>query len=112
MLSRYIPVQSSLLAHLDIKDIISLSQTTKRLSGLYDTTIRAQGNINRALEHYFTSPIEFRNLQARTDALVACDFAYSFFAWRNLVHAGAEFSIFVENGTSADEVTKYVLRDG
>jgi hypothetical protein len=102
VLSRYVPVQSSLLAHLDIRDIISLSQTTKRLSGLYDTTIQSRGNINRALEHYFSSPKEFRNLQARTDALLAWDFAYNFFARRSPSHLTAEFDIFVEMGKSED----------
>lgn len=112
VLTRYAPVQSSLLAHLDVKDIIHLSKTTTKLTSLYNTIVRAQANINRSLGNYFNSPLAFRNLQARTDTLIAFDFAYDFFAHTHVVHDDRPLSLLVEDGKSATDLIKCVLNDG
>ena len=80
LLTRYIPVQSAILACLNIKDIINLSNTTRRFRPFFDAHIRVQGNINTALETYFGSPAEFRNVQARTDTIIGGDFVFDFMA--------------------------------
>jgi hypothetical protein len=79
LVSRYIPVQNSLLANLDIIDIIALSRTTKAFSKLYQASVKMQFNIDRNLEPYFTSRKTFRNMQAKCDAIVIETFAEDFF---------------------------------
>lgn len=112
VLTRILPVQTTLLSLLDIKDIINVSKTTRGLAHLRETHVRVQGNINRVLENYFTSPVDFRNVQARTDALIAYDFAYDLFARTHPVHHETAFSILVEKGTSTRAMIECVQRDG
>jgi hypothetical protein len=108
----YTPVQSSLLSFLDIKDIIHLSRTTRRLSDLFNTVIRIRGNIDPVLERYLTSPAEFRNVQARTDALIGPNFAYEFFTHIHTVKLDAHLRVLVEQGKPHVDMTTYLRKDG
>jgi hypothetical protein len=91
---RYVPVQSSVLRQLEIRDIIALSRTCKRLNHVYDTTMRTQYNINDALEPYFKSPLEFRQIQAKTDAILCDAAALCFFLRKPLAEITGRLVVF------------------
>jgi hypothetical protein len=112
VLTRYTPVQSALLSCLDIKDIINLRKTNGRIRPLFDAHIRMQGNIKAALRNYFDSPVEFRNVQARTDTLIGADFAYSFMARILPANDSSGLALFVGQGEAQKELTNYLLKDG
>jgi hypothetical protein len=112
LIDRYVPVQSSLLRQLEIRDIIALSRTCKRLRHVYDTTIRTQYNINDALKPYFTSPLEFRKVQAEIDAILCDDTALCFFLRKPLTQLTGCLRIFVERGSSTDRMRTFLLEDG
>jgi hypothetical protein len=111
MICRYIPVQGALLANMEIEDVIALSRTAKALSDLYQTVFRMRYNIERALAPFFSSAKEFRNVQAKTDALISGWFAIDFFDRRNPVRDEAMFQIQVECA-SRDVMLTYLQEDG
>jgi hypothetical protein len=112
LITRYIPVQNSLLANLDIIDIIALSRTTKAFAKLYQSSLKMQFNINRNLEQYFTSPKAFRNMQAKCDASVAWTFVEDFFTRTNPVHDEGHMEIMVERGLPTTDMLSFLLADG
>jgi hypothetical protein len=112
LMTRYIPVQNSLLANLDIIDIIALSRTTKAFAKLYQSSLKMQFNIKRNLESYFTSPKAFRNVQAKCDAIIASTFAEDFFTRTNPMHDEGDIQIIVEQGHSTTDMLSYLLDDG
>jgi hypothetical protein len=103
LIDRYVPVQSSLLRQLEIRDIISLSRTCKRLNHVYDTTLKTQYNINEWLKPLIRDPVGFRNVQAGTGALIVMEVAFQFFL-RKPQHDRIPQSAFVfVSGDSAAE---------
>lgn len=112
VLTRYTPVQSSLLACLDINDIINLSNTTLRLRPLLEMHLRVQGNINAALENSFDPPVDSRNVQARTNTLIAYEFTYAFMARQLKEATEMDLSLIVGQGEAALELLAYLTREG
>jgi hypothetical protein len=112
LLDRFVPVQSSLLRQLEIRDIIALSRTCRRLNHVYHTTLRTQYNINDALKPYFKSPIEFRQVQAKTDAIFCEEAALCFLLRKPLTETTGRLSILVEKGSSMNMMRAYLLEDG
>jgi hypothetical protein len=109
LIDRYALAQASILQQLEIRDIISLSRVCKRLSHVYNTTITTQYNINDALQQFFTSPVEFRNVQAETDAII-CDSALLYFFLRRSIRR--VISISVAKGPSSARMLRYLKEDG
>jgi hypothetical protein len=62
MLTQYVPVQELVLDHLEIRDVLALTKTTKSFRDFYHIVERTQLNIDKELGHFFTSPIDFRSL--------------------------------------------------
>jgi hypothetical protein len=56
LMTRYVPVQNSLLANLDIIDIIALSRTTKAFAKLYQSSLKMQFNINATSNNSLRRP--------------------------------------------------------
>lgn len=112
MVYRYVPIQSALLANMDIVDIIALSRTTKAFADLYQAVVRTQYNVDRDLAPFFSVPREFRNVQVKTDAIISGHFAIDFFDRRNPVRDEAVLQIQVEKGTWLDIMLTYLRNDG
>lgn len=108
LIERYTPVQTSILQQLEIRDIISLSCLCKKLSHVYSTTIKTQYNINDQLKRFFNSPVEFRNVQAETDAIMCNTVALYFFLRRPFPGV----SILVSKGASTARMLQYLEEDG
>ena len=109
LIDRHTPVQASILQQLEIRDIIALSRVCKTLKHVYETTIKTQYNINNALKPFFASPVEFRNVQAETDAIISNSFAICFFLRRSGTH---QIIIFVRRGSSTTKMQAYLEKDG
>jgi hypothetical protein len=115
LLTRYAPVQDAVLAQLDIVDVISLSKTTKPFMGFVKLVEGTQFNINDRLKHFFTSPNEFRALQAQQNILIGGTFAYEFMARKPLVKTSGRYylkHLLVHMGSSASALRDFLLRDG
>jgi len=109
LIDRYGPVQESILQQLEIRDIIALSRVCQKLSHVYKTTITTQYDINKALAWYFESPVEFRSIQAETDAIISNSFALKFFLRKHREH---QIVIFVRKGSSTTKMQAYIEKDG
>jgi hypothetical protein len=81
--ARYAPVQTALMAHLDIIDIIMLKKTNKALYTDISHYLKNNDyNINQKLKPFFQDPVTFRSVQARCDALLWGLFARDFMSRR------------------------------
>jgi hypothetical protein len=109
LIDRFAPVQASILQQLEIRDIIALSRVCKTLNHVYNTTIKTQYNINEGLAWFFASPVEFRNVQAETDAIICNSVALYFFLRRPFTEA---LIIFVRKGFSSVRMHAYPEKDG
>ena len=109
LIDRYGPVQESILQQLEIRDITVLSRVCQKLNHVYNTTITTHYDINKALAWYFDSPVEFRSIQAETDAIISNSFALFFFLHRNDIH---QIMIFVRKGSPITKMQVYLEKDG
>jgi len=109
LIDRYGPVEESILQQLEIRDIIASSHVCQKLSHVYKTTITTQCDINKALAWYFNSPVEFRSIQAETDAIISNSFALNFFLRKHREH---QMVVFVRKGSSTTKMKAYVGKDG
>jgi hypothetical protein len=80
--TQYAPVQSAMLAHLDVGEIVALSRTCKAIAPIWKTFIATSFDINRLLGEYFRDPKAFRSLQANHGVLIVEDVVRQFFARR------------------------------
>ncbi|KAH7067202.1 hypothetical protein FB567DRAFT_258419 [Paraphoma chrysanthemicola] len=87
LLDQCIPIQDTILQHLEIGDVISLAKSTKALRHLVKVVESTQFNINHVLEPFFDA-IAFRSLQAQHNVLIASIFAYTFLSRRSLSSIG------------------------
>jgi hypothetical protein len=80
--TQYAPVQSAMLAHLDVGQIVALSRTCKVIAPIWKTFISTKFDINRLLGGYFSDPKAFRSLQASHGVLISGNVVRHFFARR------------------------------
>jgi len=73
------PVFDRICSYLGIGDIISMTRTCKRLSGLYQALLATQWNVDRALRRFVNDPYRFRSKLGEYDAIVSGSFALQFF---------------------------------
>ncbi|KAH7066050.1 hypothetical protein BKA63DRAFT_495926 [Paraphoma chrysanthemicola] len=97
LLDQCIPIQDTILQHLEIGDVISLAKSTKALWHLVKVVESTQFNINHALEPFFDA-IAFRSLQAQHNALIASYFAYTFLSIQEGDHAEALNEFLIQAG--------------
>ena len=73
------PIFRALCDCLSIAEIVSLTQTCKNFSDLYQYLLPIQWDVDKALRHYVDDPQGFRSQMARSDALISGTFAAQFF---------------------------------
>jgi len=118
LLTRFTPVQDSVLRHLDIGDIIALSRAAKAFSDYVRLVERTQFNINEKLKVFVKSPKAFRSLQAKHNILISGSFAFSF-----MLRIPLNFRLFdipttmldrllVERGPHAEALRSFLENEG
>ena len=73
------PIFSTFCGYLSISEIVSLTRTCKKLSGLYRYLLPLQWDVNEALRPFFDDPQCFRSQIAKCDALLIGQFAAQYF---------------------------------
>jgi hypothetical protein len=119
VLTKYTPVQDSILRHLLIKDVISLTLVAKALSNMYKTVFQAQMNINHRLKKYFDDPIAFRNLQASYNIIVGGVFVLDYLSRGEIremqsqdVAKECDFVLYVKQGRDFDSLFVFLDEHG
>ncbi|KAG9640619.1 hypothetical protein KCU95_g6726, partial [Aureobasidium melanogenum] len=106
---RYNIVFNNIYQRLDIKDVISISRTCKKLSSFYRNMLPCRWNINQRLARFVNDPKEFRSRLAKADALISGTFALLFFAQLYWLDSGLD--IYVQQGSKADALIRYIGED-
>ena len=78
------PIFRTFCGYLSISEIVSLTRTCRKLSGLYRYLLPLKWDVNEALRPYFDDPRCFRSQMAKCDALLVGKFATQYFeriAW-------------------------------
>jgi hypothetical protein len=94
---------------LDIKDIIAISRTCKKLSSFYRKLLPCRWNINRRLARFVNDPRDLRSKLGCADALISGTFALLFFAQLYWLDSGLD--IYVRQGSKADALIRYIGED-
>ena len=103
--SKY-PVFSSFCHFLSIADIISLTRTCKKLSGLYQSLLPVSWDVDKALRPYFKDPTGFRSQMARHNVLILGDFATWYF--ERAPHKCQSFDLVVQEGAGFEAFKDYL----
>ena len=101
------PVFSAFCNCLSIAEIISLTRTCKRFSGLYQYLLSVQWDVDKALRRYVDDPQGFRTQMARCDALIDGDFACKYF--ERVVWSYDSLDLYIQQGLGPDLFSKYLL---
>jgi hypothetical protein len=115
--TRYTPVQDTVLANLEIRDVLSLSQVAKAFRDCYHIVKRTQFNIDEQLARFFTWPLKFRSLQAEHNIIISGDFAFDFMA-RRMLGRDLAFresnlnTVVVERGQHATALSELLSHEG
>jgi hypothetical protein len=118
LLTRYAPVQDTVLRHLSIGDIVALSRTAKELSGCVGLVERTQFDINKRLERFFKNPKAFRTLQAQHNIVITGCFVLGFMLRKWLspkLEEGdvcALESLLVQKGPDAVALRSFLVSEG
>ncbi|KAI4717418.1 hypothetical protein E4T48_06411 [Aureobasidium sp. EXF-10727] len=102
-------VFDNIYQRLDIKAVIAISRTCKRLSSFYSSMLPCRWNINRRLARFVDDPKEFRSRLGQADALISGTFALLFFAQLYWLDSGMD--IYVRQGSKADNLIRYIGAD-
>ena len=101
------PVFSAFCNCLSIAEIISLTRTCKRFSGLYQYLLSVQWDVDKVLRRYVDDPQGFRTQMARCDALIDGDFACQYF--ERVVWSYDSLDLYIQQGLGPDLFSKYLL---
>ncbi|KAH6883288.1 hypothetical protein BKA58DRAFT_417080 [Alternaria rosae] len=118
LLMRFTPAQDSVLHHLNIRDIVALSRTTKAFSEYVGLVERTQFDINKRLGHFFIDPKGFRTLQAKHNILISGCRAFGFMPRKSLSPASKEANtgilerLLVQKGIHAEALTSFLVSEG
>ncbi|KAF2501961.1 hypothetical protein BU16DRAFT_423778, partial [Lophium mytilinum] len=69
----------SIARQLSPMDLIHLRQTSRGLHSAYDTAVKTQWGINRALQKFVKDPKAFRNKMGQMSSVISGEFALRFF---------------------------------
>lgn len=100
------PVFSALCNCLSIAEIVSLTQTCKKFSDLYQYLLPIQWDVDKALRHYVDDPQGFRSQMARSDALISGTFAAQFF--ERVFWDRDPMDLLVQEGLGCELFSKYL----
>ena len=92
------PIFSAFCGYLSISEIVSLTRTCKKLSGLYRYLLPVQWDVDNALHRYFDDPQCFRSQMAKYDALLTGQFATQYF--ERTVCESQRLDVVVQRGRS------------
>ena len=92
------PIFSAFCGYLSISEIVSLTRTCKKLSGLYRYLLPVQWDVDEALRRYFDDPRCFRSQMAKCDALLTGQFATQYF--ERTVSEAQRLDVIVQRGRS------------
>lgn len=101
------PIFSAFCDCLSIAEIISLTRTCKRFSGLYQYLLPVQWDVDKALRRYVDDPQGFRTQMARCDALINGDFACEYF--ERVVWSYDSLDLYIQPGLGPELFSKYLL---
>lgn len=104
--SRY-PIFNALCDCLSIAEIVFLTQTCKKLSGLYQYLLPVQWDIDKALRRYVDDPYGFRSQMAKHDALIFGYFATEYFD--RVLGKCKTLEVAVRQGLGSELFRKYLL---
>lgn len=104
--SRY-PIFRALCAYLSVSQIVSLTRTCKKLSGLYQYLLPIQWDVDKALLRWVDDPLGFRSQMARCDALIDGDFSFHYFERIQMERGPLDVSI--QQGFRVELFSKYLL---
>jgi hypothetical protein len=115
--TQYTPVQDTVLANLEIRDVLSLSQAAKAFRDCYHIVKRTQFNIDEQLGRFFTWPLKFRSLQAEHNIIISGAFAFEFMArtmpGRNVTFEKSRLNaVVVEKGQHATALSELLSHEG
>jgi hypothetical protein len=92
--SRLVDVQEVIVSHLGPKDFFALERTSRGVrTSIKEAKECVIYNIDRKLNKYFDNPNAFRQVQAKTGALIGGEFARNFFA-NQLLESSNELHIY------------------
>ncbi|KAG8527294.1 uncharacterized protein KY384_008038 [Bacidia gigantensis] len=100
------PVFRRLCDFLDIQDIIHLTRTCKKFSGLYSYLLPILWNVDKRLERFAQQPEIFRSQMGLYDALITGSFAVQFF--ERVTWPKAALDIYIERGHKMDSFCEYL----
>ena len=100
------PIFSRICGYLPIGAIISLTQTCKTFSSLYQNLLPLQWNIDRTLRRFVRDPQALRSQMAKCEALISGSVALQFF--ERVVWPESDLDIYVEHGSHAKAFRKYI----
>ena len=101
------PIFSALCDCLSIAEIVSLTQTCKEFSDLYQYLLPIQWDVDKALRHYVDDPQGFRSQMARSDALIVGNFVAQFF--ERVFSDREPLDVWVRQGEGSELFIKYLI---
>lgn len=102
--SRY-PIFSTFCDCLSIAEIVSLTRTCKKFSGLYQHLLPLHWDIDKLLRCYVDDSKGFRSQMARCDAVIGGTFALRYF---ERVNWGGPLEVLVQQGLGPELFSKYL----
>ena len=100
------PIFSTLCDCLSIAEIVSLTQTCKKYSDLYQYLLPIQWDVDKALRRYVDDPQGFRSQMARSDALISGTFAVEFF--ERVFRDREPLDVLVQKGLGCELFSNYL----
>ena len=99
-------IVTTLCEYLSIAEIISLTRTCKRLSGLYQYLLSVQWDVDKALKRYFNDPIGLRSQMAKYDVLITGHFATNYFG--RAFGKYQSLRMMIQEGDGPESMIKYL----
>ncbi len=100
------PIVDTFCKCLPIAEIVSLTRTCKKLSGLYQRLVPLHRDVDKALSHYFDDPRSFRSQMAKHNALMLGDFVNAYF--ERAVWKCQALHVSVKQGHGPESLSKYL----
>jgi hypothetical protein len=113
---QYYPIYKNIMPKLDAGDVIRLQRVSKELSSVYEDALKSEWKINAYLKPFFADPVQFRNVQAETEALITKNVALGFFESRYIPSSDENFvldmHLVVTSGPQGDALNAFVESEG
>lgn len=101
------PIFSCLCDHLSIGDILALSRTCKKLSGIYEYLTPMRWNVDKQLQRFVNDPAGLRSKMGELNILISGSFAIQFF--ERVTWPSSDLDMYVRDGKGADALRAYLV---